>query len=1071
MTEAMIEVALDTLSSLIQKELVLFLGVGGEMRRLSSVLTTIKAVLEDAEEKQLTNKSLKDWLRKLRDAAYVLDDILDECSTHALSLEYQDKVQASCLCSFNPTHVKFRYKIAKKLKGISQRLDEIAEERTRFHLRETVHERRNEVMEWRQTTSIITQTPLYGREADKEKIVNFLIGDASNLEDVSVYPIIGIGGLGKTTLAQHIFHDERVANHFELRIWVCVSEDFSLKRISKAIIESATTGHACADLDLEPLQRRLQEVLGRKKYLLVLDDVWNEKQEEWDKLKFVLACGSKGASILVTTRLTTVARIAGTVSPHQLSLLSDNECWELFRQRAFGSEEEAREELMAIGREIVRKCKGVPLAAKTLGSLLCFQSNENEWLRIKESEIWNLRQEEDSILPALRLSYLNLSAKLRRCFAYLAVFPKDQAMRKKQVIELWMANGFISTNGEFEVEDDGDRVWNELYLKSFFVDVLIDQFDHTWFKIHDLVHDLAQSVMGEECYNGTCENGPPSERTHHLLLDGNDQFPNIWSSHLKKVKFLKTFIVQENDFEINTRLLKCYHLRALDLKFLNEVPSSIDQLKHMRYLNLSGGEFTMLPDSICKLWNLQILNLNGCCFLKKLPNQLKYLKSLRHLCLNGCPSLSRLAPKMRQLTCLKTLSVYIIGVQEGFLLEEVGNLKLEGTLDIEHLERVKSPMDAKKANLADKRLDELELSWKRNGQSQLQENEEEILEALEPHKQLKCLVVKGYLGTQLPQWMINPTLKDLISLQLKGCKNLVRVSCLAKLPSLKRLSLENMNHVQYIDEESYVDGVDRGFQALEGLELLRLPSIVKLSREDGDSMFPRLSKLDITHCPQLNLPFLPSITQLQVTNGCSKELVGSIHQNLPNLECLALSGDGELTSFPEEMLVGLKHLHANLKALEQLQISECNNLETITEEASRGLCSLKNLFISECPKFKLSTGFGHLIALEALTIDRCVEVKDIHDALQHIMTLRLVRLSDLPNLASLPDWLGNLGLLESLYISGCPKLMSLPMNTQSLTNLKYLSICGCPKLWKRCKEGTGKDWHKIAHVPCRDIKD
>ncbi|XP_028754366.1 putative disease resistance protein RGA3 [Neltuma alba] len=489
MTEAMIEVAIETLSSLIQNELGFFLGVDAEMKRLSSVLTTITAVLEDAEEKQLTNKSLNDWLRKLRDAAYLLDDILDECSTHTLSLQYQDKVQTSCLCSFNPTHVKFRYKIAKKLKDISQRLDQIAEERLRFHLRETVHERRNEIMEWQQTTSIITQPQFYGREADKAKIVDFLVRDASNLEDLSVYPIIGIGGLGKTTIVQHVFHDERVVNHFEQRIWVCVSEEFSLKRRSKAIIEAAT-GHACADLDLEPLQRQLQEVLGRKRYLLVLDDVWNENREKWDKLKSVLACGSKGASILTTTRLTTVARITGTVSPHQLSLLSENYCWKLFRQRAFGSEEEEREELITIGRDIVRKCNGVPLAAKTLGSLLCFQSNEKEWLRIKESEIWNLPQEEDSVLPALRLSYLNLPAKLRRCFAYLAVFPKDRRMSKKQVIELWMANGFLSTNGGFEVEDDGDRVWNELYLKSFFVDVETDEFAYdTWFKIHDLVHD------------------------------------------------------------------------------------------------------------------------------------------------------------------------------------------------------------------------------------------------------------------------------------------------------------------------------------------------------------------------------------------------------------------------------------------------------------------------------------------------------------------------------------------------------------------------------------------------------
>ncbi|XP_028787896.1 disease resistance protein RGA2-like [Neltuma alba] len=252
-------------------------------------------------------------------------------------------------------------------------------------------------------------------------------------------------------------------------------------------------------------------------------------------------------------------------------------------------------------------------------------------------------------------------------------------------------------------------------------------------------------------------------------------------------------------------------------------------------------------------------------------------------------------------------------------------------------------------------------------------------------------------------------------------------------------------------------------------------------------MFPRLSKLDITHCPQLNLPLLPSVTQLQVTNGCSRALVGSI-QNLPNLERLDLNGDGKWTSFPEEMLVGLEHLkhlrffglrrlkvlptgRANLKALEQFQIALCENLETITEEASHGLRFLKRIYIINCRKFKLSAGFRHLIALEHLAIEGCGEVKDIHDALEHIMTLRSLFLSYLPNLVSLPNWLGNLGSLESLYISQCPKLTSLPMSTQSLTNLKYLEIYGYSELGKRCKEGTGEDWHKIAHVPHRVIRD
>ncbi|KAI9073435.1 hypothetical protein K1719_044620 [Acacia pycnantha] len=439
-------------------------------------------------------------------------------------------------------------------------------------------ERMNEVMEWRQTTSIITQPQFYGRDAERDRIVDFLVHDASNSVDVSVYPIVGIGGLGKTTLAQQVFNDERVANHFELKIWVCVSEDFNLKRLSKAVIESA--GHTCEDLDLEPLQQRLQEVVGRKDICL-----------SW------MMFG------MITMR-------NGTVPPHQLSLLSEDDCWELFKQRAFGPDKKECAELVAIGREIVKKCKGVPLAAKTLGSLLHFKSDEKDWLYIKESEIWNLPQDEYSILPALR--------------------------------------------GRWDYYDD------EVYT---YCDIL----------------------------------------------------------------------------------MKCYHLRALDLKCLKQLPSSIGQLKHLRYLNLSFGDFKTLPRPICKLWNLQILNLHFCLHLQKLPNQLNRLKSLRHLHLEGCRSLSTMAPGIGQLACLKSLTQYVVGSHKGFLLSELKNLKLEGTLQIKHLERVTSVMDAKEANLAEKRLKDLELSWQRNEESQSEGNEEQILEVLQPHPQLNRLRIKDIL--------------------------------------------------------------------------------------------------------------------------------------------------------------------------------------------------------------------------------------------------------------------------------------------------------------------------------------
>ncbi|MED6147904.1 hypothetical protein PIB30_048277 [Stylosanthes scabra] len=358
MAEAVVQIVIDNLTSLIQNEVGLILSFNEDLERMKSTFTAIKAMLQDAEEKQFTSNAVKDWLHKLKDAAYMLDDILDECNTEALELEdggfncggSPGKLQCSCLSSFNPKHVMFRYKTAKKVKMVSERLDQIAKERHDFHFKETVVDTRTGVMARHQTTSLITQPQVYGRQQETDNIIHFLVGDASNSQDLSVYPILGVGGLGKTTLAQLIFNHERVVQHFDLRIW---------------------------DMELEPLQRRLRDIIETKRYLLVLDDVWDDNQDNWQRLRSILACGAQGASILVTTRLLKVATVLGTMPPHELSMLSGNDCWELFKQRAFGLNEEEREDLVNIGKEIVRKCAGVPLAALALGSLLRFKRGMN----------------------------------------------------------------------------------------------------------------------------------------------------------------------------------------------------------------------------------------------------------------------------------------------------------------------------------------------------------------------------------------------------------------------------------------------------------------------------------------------------------------------------------------------------------------------------------------------------------------------------------------------------------------------------------------------------------------------
>ncbi|XP_028759443.1 disease resistance protein RGA2-like [Neltuma alba] len=1073
MAEAILEVVLENLSKFLENELGLFLGVNQEMRRLSGTLSTIRAVLEDAEEKQVTDMAIRNWLQKLKNAAHFLDDILDECATEGLRFQYErqscrstNRVRHSFLSSLHPVSILFRYKIARKMKNIRVLLDEIADEKRKFHFCETVIPRKNEVMEWRQTGPVISQPQLYGREGDKERVVDFLVSQASSSDGLSVYPIVGMGGLGKTTLAQLVFNDEKITKHFQLKIWVCVSQNFDVKKMLKAIMESAT-GHSCESLDLDPLQRKIQETLQRKRSLIVLDDVWNDDPEKWDRLKCVLSCGSRGSSIIVTTRLARVASIMETQTSHQLSGLSIGDCWELFKQRAFGPDKKEHAQLADIGKEIVKKCGGVPLAAKALGGLLRFTREEIVWLNVKESKLWNLPQDENSILSALRLSYWNLPFKVRPCFAYCAIFPKGKEINKHLLIQLWLANGFITPHGKLDVEDVGNEMWKELYWRSFFQDIQTDEFGIVAsFKMHDLVHDLAQSVMREECHilDNTCS-GDLSEKTRHLSAP----IYRLRRSHfgLSEIpKSLRTSLHVSNAVSSVSLLMKCTSLRALHesgSETITDLPSSIGNLKHLRYLNLSGTQIKKLPKSICSLWNLQVLILSYCWNLRKLPKRVNHLKGLQELMLDGCSSLTSMPPGIGQLTSLRILTRYIVGKDPGLQISELGRLNLQNNLTIEHLERIRGVIDAKEANLVSKELKELSLSWDANIESSTKENAEQMLEALEPHAKLSSLHVEGYRGAYMAQWMSNPSFEHLFSMNLVSCHNCLELPRLGKLPSLKHLRLSGMYRIPCINNET--NNRVKAFPSLESLELCDLANLEYLCEDNIGGNFPCLSRMFISRCPKLALPILPSVKDL-VLIDCKEVSLSSIY-NLYNLRFLQISASQELTTFPPRMLRGLRDL-------EQLNITYCSELESFPGQMLEGQHCLRAIKIDSCQKLKsLWEGFEDLSSLETLEIIECrelaalpngiihltslqrlvitsyvggamgtmipVKLETLPESLGYISSLQYLKISALQNLASLPE-LGNLVSLRTLEVSHCPKLLSLPASIQRLANLLELKL-------------------------------
>ncbi|XWS75516.1 hypothetical protein CRYUN_Cryun01aG0096200 [Craigia yunnanensis] len=252
--------------------------------------------------------------------------------------------------------------MARKFKNAREKLDAIAGEKTKFHLREGVGEIEIQRIWQRQTSSLVKESEVYGRSNEKENIFSLLLNNLSQHDDLSVYAICRMGGLGKTTFAQLVYNDENVRKAFDLRVWVCVSDDFDIKRLTKAIVESIE-GNSCNIQELDPLQRRLEEKLVGKRFLLVLDDVWNEYHDKWDGLKQALRRGVKGSTVIVTTRIEKVALMMAIVNPVcRLGCLSDDDSWSLFKQR------------------------------------------ESEWLHVKDSKIWDLADEGSRILAVLRSS-------------------------------------------------------------------------------------------------------------------------------------------------------------------------------------------------------------------------------------------------------------------------------------------------------------------------------------------------------------------------------------------------------------------------------------------------------------------------------------------------------------------------------------------------------------------------------------------------------------------------------------------------------------------------------------------
>ncbi|XP_031270598.1 putative disease resistance protein RGA3 [Pistacia vera] len=779
---------LTKIGSLVGRQVSLLWNLESDLRRLEGTLSSIKAVISDAEKKQACNDQLRDWLRKLKDVLLDAEDVLEEFEFQAPKREVVRQKRSTIrkvsqfFSSSNP--VVLRCQISHKIKEIRERLDQIASDRSRFSLIEsTPVEVRPVILKGRETDPFLGASCPIGREDDKKQIMSFLMQPTDN--NVSVLSIVGIGGLGKTTLTKMVYNDEKVNKFFPLKMWICISDDFDVTRLMKEIIYS-TTDEDCNKLKGDKIPKRLRKILTGKKFLLVLDDVWNEKPQKWIELKDLLVNGVNGSKIIVSTRSKRVAEIMSTGPSHFMQGLSNEESLSLFKKYAFkDGEGKDFPRLIEIGKDIVGKCKGVPLAVRSLGSLLYANTEEREWLKIKKNDIWQVDQDNEDILPVLKLSYDHLPSPLKRCFTYLSLFPKDYNYDSDYVAYYWMALGLLKTFDKTEeLEDVADQYMKVLWLRGFLEDFL-DR-DCCWtFKVHDLIHDLAIS-----------------------MTEGESAFINFGSQKVDGK--LRHF--SHGDTEL------CGE------EFLQLIVDNSRSVRSIVFQQQRNTEMHKIPESICELQNLQMLRLTGCFKLKKLPNKirkmisLRYLEittqeevllengigclsSLRYLCIFDCKRLRSLCEGMQGLKSLRKL--FLDGCSMTSLLDTIKYLT-----KLEMLMILRCP----KINL----------------KMELQGEDRELRLSLKKFiiNDLKSLV-------DLPQLLLQVSAHTLKYMSIKDCGNLEALpEWFQNLTSLEKLEITTCHKLSSLPE---------------GIE--RLTSLKELRIEDGPALIEscRNNELKIAH--------------------------------------------------------------------------------------------------------------------------------------------------------------------------------------------------------------------------------
>ncbi|XP_027909655.1 putative disease resistance RPP13-like protein 1 [Vigna unguiculata] len=1057
------------------------------LKKLKRKLVSINAVVDNAEKNQFRTAYMKAWLDEVRDVLLDTEDLMDEIHYEfsRYGLEAESQSSSSKVCIFES-----------RIKEVLEDLESLLNQKDDLGLKNASRVGvglglSSNVSQKLPSTSLVVENTIYGRDDEKEMILKWMTSDTEKHSQLSILSVVGMGGLGKTTLAQHVYNDSRIEGKFSIKGWVCVSDEFDVLMVTKAIV-GVLTKSKDDSVDLEMVQGRLKEKLTGRKFLVVLDDVWNEDRDQWKALQTPLNYGAKGSKILVTTRSNKVASIVQSNKVHELKQLGGDHSWKVFAKHAFQDDNpQINAEVKEIGTKIVEKCRGLPLALETVGCLLRSKSSVAEWKSVLSSEIWDFPEEDSKIIPALLLSYYHLPSHLKRCFSYCAMFPKDHEFDKKNLIQLWMAENFLPRSEQSKSQEEvGEHYFNVLLSRCFFQQSSGGL--KSCFVMHDLLNDLAKYISGDICFRFGVDRAKRTlKETRHISFVIDDygvscnEYENLYDA-----KRLRTFLpvtrisywswyCETLTLELIFKL-KCLHVLSFcGCVNLKEVPETIGDLMHLRFLDLSNTGIQKLPNTMCSLCDLQTLKLNSCVNLKELPCNFHKLTNLRCLELikNSLTKMPMHIGKLKNLEIFM-MSPFNVGKSSELCIHQLGELSLHGDLVIKDLQNTVNPMDALAADLKSKTcLVRLDLNWDLERNLDNFMKEKEILENLQPSKHLKELSISDYGGIQFPHWLSDNSLSNLVSLSLINCKHCLLLPSLEFLTFLRHLTISGHDWIGTIDADFYRNSCS-AFASLETLSFADMKEWEEWQCTTGD--FPSLQSLSVTNCPKLkgHLPEQLSHLKKLIIEDCKKLVTVAprtleicelhlrdcgklqIDYNPTTLKMLRIGGDNMEASLLER----LGHIisHTSLESftifscpnmnipinhcfdfLEKLHI--CGGCDSMTNFPLDFFPRLSEIDLSECPNLQMITQRHPLNHLKILRIGKCSRFEYFPNEGLFARQLESFYIIGLENLKSLPKHMSDLlPSLNLLYINDCPEVEVSDGYLPS--NLDEMCLFNCSKL-------------------------